>query len=290
MKKYFSESLTIVAAPFFIIYVLYYFSMFFRFWKRKKVGLVLGGGVARGIAHIGILKVLHSYKVPIDFIVGTSSGSLVGVGYAAGMDVSLIEEIALHIRWQDLLKFTFFRPGFVSGEAIENFVIKYLGDKNFSDLKIPFAAVATDLRSGEAVIISEGKVAKAVAASSAFPGVFAPEEVEGRFLVDGGVASNVAVAAARKMGADYVIACDVIPEKIVQIPRDPLQTLGRCLDLILKKLSKAEASLAEVLITLETSEDIWHLDLHKAKKLIAAGEVAAHRVINKIKRDLRINT
>lgn len=265
--------------------------MIWWFWKRKKVGLVLGGGVARGIAHIGVLKVLHSYKVPIDFIVGTSSGSLVGAAYAAGMDVSLIEQVALHIHWGDLLKFTMFRPGFISGEAIENFVVKYIRDKNFSELKIPFAAVATDIRTGEAVVIKEGKVAKAVSASSAFPGFFAPEEIEGRFLVDGGVAANVPVEVARKMGAEFVIASDVIPCKFIHgLPRDPLQVFGRSLDLILKKLSCEEAQGADILVELEMEEDIWHLDLHKAKKLIAAGEVAAHRAINKIRKALRLRS
>lgn len=260
-------------------------------FRKKKVGLVLGGGVARGIAHIGVIKVLQNYKVPVDCVVGTSAGTLVGAALASGMDVSLIEEISLRIRWGDFFKFTLFRPGFVSGEAIEDFVRKYIGDLSFSDLKIPFAAVATDLRTGDRVIINEGKIAKAIAASSSFPGVFAPEEREGKFLIDGGIAGNVAVDAARKLGAEYVIAVDVIPARSVRaVPSDPLQMLSRSLDIILKKLSSNEAHRADVLIELEMEEDIWHLDLHKAQKLITAGEVAAHRAINKIKRDLRIRS
>jgi NTE family protein len=261
------------------------------FQKRKKVGLVLGGGVARGIAHIGVLKVLKTYKVPIDYIVGTSSGSMIGAAYAAGMDVALIEQVALHIRWGDLLKFTFFRPGLASSEAIEEFVVKYIGEKKFSELAIPFAAVATDLRTGEAVVIDEGRVSKAVSASSTFPGFFAPEEIKGRFLIDGGIAANVPVDAARQMGAEYIIASDVVPSRSVRtVPSDPLQMLGRSLDLFLKKGSDAEARRADVLIELEMEEDIWHLDLHKAKKLVTAGEVAAHRVINKIRRSLRLKS
>ena len=197
------------------------------FFQRKKVGLVLGGGVARGIAHIGVLKVLHAYKVPIDYIVGTSSGGLVGAAYAAGMDVALIEQVALHIRWNDLLKFNMFRPGFaISGEVIEDFVTKYIGEKNFSDLKIPFAAVATEIQTGEAVVINDGKISKALAASCAFPGFFAPAEMGGKFLIDGGIAANVPVDIMRKLGADFVIASDVIPRKLIQI-RDSLQVFGR---------------------------------------------------------------
>jgi len=269
--------------------VCYYLIAMFQwlFQKKKKVGLVFGGGVARGIAHIGVLKVLQNNRVPIDFIAGTSSGSFIGAAAAAGMDLGLMEEISLRIRWGDFLKIAFFRPGFISGEAIEELVVKYIGDLKFSDLKIPFAAAATDLKTGERVIIREGRVAKAVAASATFPGFFAPEESKGKVLVDGGIASNVPVDAAREMGAEYVIASDAVPSKSVHsIPADPLQTLSRSLDLVLKKLSYDEAHRANTLIELEMEEDIWHLDLHKAKKLITAGEVAAHRAINKIRKDL----
>jgi len=264
---------------------------FFHWFKKKKVGLVLGGGVARGIAHIGVLKVLHSYKVPIDYIVGTSSGSLVGAAYASGMDISLIEQVALHIHWPDLVKLAFFRPGFVSEESIEEFVVKYIGDMNVAELKIPFAAVATDIRTGDEVVLSEGKVSKLVAASSAFPGFFAPADIEGRFLIDGGIAGNVPVDVARRMGAEFVIASNVIPTKYIRtLPRDPLQAFGRSLDLILNRLSREQVSSADVPIQLEMEEDIWHLDLHKAKKLIALGEIAAHRVVNKIRKSLRLRS
>ncbi len=261
------------------------------FLKKKKVGLALGGGVARGIAHVGALKVLQAYKVPIDFIVGTSSGSLVGAAFASGMDVSLIEQVALHIHWADLFKLAFFRPGFVSEEAIEDFVNKYIGDLNIRELKVPFAAVATDIRTGEEVVISEGKLARAVAASSAFPGFFSPADMEGRFLIDGGLASNVPVDVARRMGAEFVIASNVIPTKYVRsLPRDPLQAFGRSLDLLLNRLSRDETSRADILVQLELEEDIWHLDLNKAKKLISAGEIAAHRMINKIRKTLRLRS
>ncbi|MFH1386750.1 MAG: patatin-like phospholipase family protein [bacterium] len=257
------------------------------FQKKRKVGLVLGGGVARGIAHIGVLKALQERKVPIDYVVGTSSGSFVGAAFAAGMDVALIEQIALRIHWGEFFKFSFFRPGLISSQAIEDFVIKYIGDLKFSELKIPFAAVGTDIKNGDQVVISEGKIAAAVAASAAFPGFFAPGEFKGKIIIDGGIAANVPVKAAKQMGAEYVIASDVILRKAVHsVPHDPGQVLGRSLDLIFKKLSCEEAKLADVLIELEMEEDIWHIDLHKAKKLITAGEVAAHRHLHQISKDL----
>jgi NTE family protein len=264
--------------------------MIFWSWQKKKVGLVLGGGVARGVAHIGVIKVLRSHKVPIDYIAATSAGSLVGAVYAAGMDISLLEEIVQRIKWNDFLRFTLFRPGFMSSAAIEDFVIKYIGDIDFKDLKLPFACVATDIRTGERVVINQGKVARAVAASATFPGVFAPETFEGKYLIDGGIASNVPVDTAREMGADYVIASDVVPEKTINVlPKEAMQVFGRALDLVLKKMQREEAARADTLVELTMEEeDIWHLDFHKARKLIAAGEVAAHRLIHKIRQDLRL--
>lgn len=261
------------------------------FFRKKKVGLALGGGVARGIAHIGVLKVLQQNQIPVDFVSGTSSGSLVGAAFAAGLDLDQIEQIVLRIHWQDFFKFTFFQPGFTSAEAIEDFAVKYLGDPKFSDLKIPFAVVTTDLRTGERVVINQGRVVRAVAASATFPGVFVPEERAGRFLVDGGIVSNVPVDLARELGAEFVIASDAVPSRTIRaVPQDAFQVLGRSLDLILKRLSQAEARRADVLIELEfEDEDIWHLDFHKAKKLIEAGMAAAHRQINKIRRGLRLS-
>ncbi len=258
------------------------------FLPKKKVGLVLGGGVARGIAHVGVLKVLREYNVPVDYIVGTSAGSLVASVYASGLDLGLIENIVTRIRWNDFLKLTLFRPGFNSPEAIEDFIIRYIGDIKFSDLKIPTAFVATDLKTGKRVVLREGKVAKAVSASACFPGFFSPVELDGRRLVDGGIAGNVAVDTARLMGGEYIIASDVIPAKIRQVPGDPMTLLGHSLDLMLKKLSADEVSRANAVIELEMEEDMWHLDLNKAKKFIAAGEMSAHKQINKIRKALRL--
>jgi NTE family protein len=139
------------------------------------------------------------------------------------------------------------------------------------------------------VVIREGRIAKAVAASATFPGFFAPEEYHNRHLIDGGIVGNVPVDTARELGADYVIASDAVPSRTVKaVPDDPLQMLGRALDMVLKNLSTAEAHRADALLELDMEEDIWHLDFHKGRKLITAGEVAAHRAINKIRRDLRL--
>ncbi len=263
--------------------------MFWHLFGKKKLGLALSGGVARGIAHIGVLKVLDKFKIPIEYIAATSSGAIVGAAYAAGLDIRVIEEIALRISWGKIIKIAFFRPGFVTAEAVEDLIIKYAGDINFSDLKIPLNIVATDIKSGEAVVLKKGKVAKAVAASMSIPGVFAPEKVDDKFLADGGLGQNLPVDIVKSMGANYTVAVDVVPSKpIRKLPQDPFHMYGRAFDIVLHKLSLEQRKKANILIEPEFDEDIWHLDLHKAKRLIAAGEAAAGKVISKIKRAARV--
>ncbi len=261
--------------------------MFEWLFGKKKIGLVLGGGVARGIAHIGVLRILEKAKIPIECIAATSSGAIVGAAFAAGLETRVIEEVALRISWGQLLKITFFKPGFIASEAIEEMLVQYLGDLKFSDLKIPLAVVAADLKSGEPVVIREGRVARAVAASAAVPGIFAPLEINHQFLVDGGLGNNLPVNVVKEMGANYCVAVDVVPSRPVHhLPKDAFQAYGRAFDIVMHKLSVKQRQEADMLIepTLEIDEDIWHLDVHKAKKLIAAGEMAAQAVINRLKR------
>jgi NTE family protein len=263
------------------------FSMFDWLFGKKKIGLALGGGVARGIAHIGVLKIFEKHKLPIKCLAATSSGAIIAAAYAAGLETRLIEEIALRISWGKLLKITFFKPGFIASEAIEEMLIQYLGDLKFSDLKLPLAVVAADLKSGAEVVIKAGRVARAVTASSAVPGIFAPVELDGKFLVDGGLGNNLPVDVVKQLGANYCVAVDVVPSRPVRnLPADAFQAYGRAFDIVMHKLSVINRQNADLLIepTLGIDEDIWHLDVSKAKKLIAAGEQAAQAVINRLKR------
>jgi NTE family protein len=258
--------------------------MFWNLFGKRKIGLVLGGGVARGIAHIGVLKVIEQYKIPIEYIAATSSGAIVGAAYAAGMEIRLIEEIALRIKWQRILKIAFFRPGFVSTDAIRELVIKYIGDKEFSELKMPLAVVTADIKTGEPVVFTGGRVARVVAASAAVPGIFAPEEIGNHFLVDGGLGDNLPVDTVKQMGANYTIAVDVVPSRPIHaLPRDPFQMYGRAFDIVMHKLTLEQRKKANILIDPRIEEDIWHLDLHKAKRLIAAGEAAAQQALRRLR-------
>jgi NTE family protein len=267
-----------------LYFVCYHAFMFWRSFRKRKIGLVLGGGVARGIAHIGVLKAIHKYKIPIEFIAATSSGAIAGAAFAAGMDIKLIEEIGESIRWGKIVRVSFFKPGFISGKAIEELIIKHIGEIEFSELKIPLSVIAADLVTGQTVVINRGSVAKGVSASSAFPGIFAPEEVNLRFVVDGGIADNLPVDVVKRMGANFVIASDVIPsEPVHYIPSDPFKVFSRSLDIVLHKLSIEQRKKADILIEPQYKVDIYPFDLNRVKIMVAAGETAAIQAFKRLK-------
>ena len=179
---------------------------------RKKIGLALGSGAARGLAHIGVLKVLEANRIPVDFIAGSSMGALIGALYAGGLSVEQLQEIACNTDWKLTAKmFTPTLPwsGLVEGSRIRQFIQTLVGDRNFSDLKLPFAAVATDVQTGEQIIIENGSLVEAVRASISIPGIFTPVRHQNRFLVDGGVVNSVPTDVARAMGSDIVLAVNV---------------------------------------------------------------------------------
>ena len=190
--------------------------------KNPKVGLALGSGAARGLAHIGVLKVLEENKIPIDFIAGTSMGALIGATYAAGLDIEQIEEIACNTDWKLTARLflpTLPRSGFVEGKRIKDFLKALMGDSNIDTLKVPFAVVATDLLTGEEIVIHKGSLVEAVRASISIPVIFTPVRHQNRFLVDGGLVNPVPTSVAAKMGVDVIIAVNVIPSVDIRMKR-----------------------------------------------------------------------
>jgi NTE family protein len=173
---------------------------------RKRVGLALGGGGARGMAHVGVLQVLEREGFPIDCIAGTSVGSLVGAAYAAGLRGERLTTMALQMRWRDIGNLVWPRDGLVSFAKLESFLVNVMGDLTFADLQIPYAAVAANLAAGNPVILKTGRVAPAVRASCSVPGIVTPVDMDGLRLVDGGMANNLPISVVRDMGADLVIA------------------------------------------------------------------------------------
>ena len=179
--------------------------------QQPRVALVLGGGAARGFAHVGVIRALEQEKIPIDLIVGTSVGSLIGAIYAHDANSFELEWTAFSLEKGDLFDYTFLSAsmGPVKGDKLEEFMRTKVAAANIEDLRIPFVAVATDLNRGTRVILDHGSLARAVRASCAIPGIFQPVTHQGRLLVDGGVIDNIPIEVARLRGADLVIAVDI---------------------------------------------------------------------------------
>lgn len=176
---------------------------------RPKIGLALGGGAARGFAHIGVIKMLESHGIVPDYVVGTSAGAVVGSLYAAGYDAFTMQKIAQQLDEKIFADWTLGGRGLLKGEALQDFINQHLHNRPLEKLGKPFATVATDLNSGERVVFRTGDTGMAVRASAAVPGIFQPTQFRGRSYVDGGLTSPIPVQAARDMGADIVIAVDI---------------------------------------------------------------------------------
>jgi len=179
--------------------------------KRPKIGLALGSGGSRGLAHIGVIKALEENNIPIDFIAGSSIGAMAGGFYAAGLSIKKMEEISLETNWRRMFSLVdpHLKQGLISGEKVKTFIEGYVDGKKIEDCKIPFVAVATDLKTGEIVILNKGEMAQAIRASISIPLVFKPVEIDGKTLADGGLSAPVPVEIVRGMGADIVIAINL---------------------------------------------------------------------------------
>lgn len=180
-----------------------------------KIALALSSGAARGLAHIGVLKVLEREDIRIDMIAGTSAGALIGSLYARTLDASRVEHIITALvarRFSLMADLGLPKTGLIRGRKLTGQLKAIVGNVTFADLKIPFACVATDLGTGEEVVINHGSVIEAVRASTSIPGMFSVVEWEGKSLIDGGLVNPVPVSVLRAMGADFVIAVNVVPD------------------------------------------------------------------------------
>jgi NTE family protein len=258
------------------------------FRQPKKVGLVLGGGAARGMAHIGVIKVLVENKIPIHYIAGTSSGALFGALFSGGMNPYDMAKKARETDWLKLVRVKISASGPITGEGIERLIIDCIGNKNIQDLRIPLAVVATDIKTGEKVIITKGNIAKAVHASSAIPGIFSPVQFDGKLLVDGLVVDNLPVSTVKEMGADFIIAVDVIPKvKLDQWEPNVLSVIERSVDISCREHSNMEKSHADIIID-PVDKNYSGLSLNEAEKFVKMGEIAALKALPKIKSLLKI--
>ncbi len=260
--------------------------------RRPKVALVLGGGGARGLAHIGVLKILDQQKVPIDLIIGTSVGALIGALYAAGLPVSRIEKMGQEIGWDELVDISaahlvklVVAEKLLSTEKIEEYFERNIGDKKFVDLKTAFACVAVDLRTGEKIVMREGSVALAARASATMPGIFRPVPYRHRLLVDGGVVDNVPTDVARFLGADLIVCVNLPVDFSKHTVSNVLTTLTQSLYIQGSVISQERLNLADVVVTPKV-EDVSAVELWKSRECIEAGMSAARQSLPDIRRAL----
>jgi len=253
---------------------------------RPKVALVLGGGAARGFAHVGVIRALEQEKVPIDLIVGTSVGSLIGAIYAYDANSMELEWTAFMLEKDSLFDYglmtAFTGMGAAKGDKLEEFVKSKVPVANIENLKIPFAAVATDLNRGTRVVLDKGPVARAVRASSAIPGVFNPVEHQGRLLVDGGVIDNIPVSVARERGADIVIAVDISENVINFNITNLLDVMLQSITIMGAENAKTRRKETDVLISPKIG-DVGMLDFTQKKRCMLAGIEATQKVMPEIK-------
>lgn len=241
----------------------------------KRAALVLGGGAARGIAHIGVLKALRRHKINFDMAIGTSIGSIAAAVYSLGVPLKVFEGMALSTSWKDLTDFALSKTGFLEGRNLERIIEEVTENKGFDDIKVPLAIVATDIENGEEVVITSGNLSRSLRASCSIPGIFIPVRINGRLLVDGGLKSSVPSEAAKEMGADFIVAVDVgyciRKGKISNI----FQVLFQSIQIIGSELNKHERSVSDVIIEVPLGGDIDQMAFDRAAEIIKAGEKAA---------------
>ena len=249
--------------------------------EHAKIALVLGGGAARGFAHIGVLKILESNRIPVHMIVGTSAGSFVGSLYAYGFNAYQIQKISLDIQRGDIADFTIPDNGFIKGDLLEEYVNRMLRNTTMEKLRIPFYAIATEVPTGKETVFGSGNTGKAVRSSCSIPGVFNPVIIGGRMYVDGGVVSPVAVNAAKQNGADIVIAVDISSDLDTTQPSGTMETILQAINIMSSRISVNQLSKADVVIRPLVGH-IGSADFDKRNEAIIEGEKAALQALPKI--------
>jgi NTE family protein len=251
---------------------------------RTGLGLALGGGFARGFAHLGVLQVLQQNNIPISHIAGTSVGSILGAAYASGAPLERIIETCRNLRFRDIARWRVSRLGLASNQRLENLIERVFESRLFEDLRIPLAVVATDLTSGEPVVFTQGNLVDAIRASCAFPGLFEPVEIGTRCLADGGLVAPVPTRAARDLGAATVLGVSVgMQDGHRGAPTNIFQVVSRAVNAAQKHQLEVWERHADLVLRPDVQSLAWD-DFHRADEAIAAGAAAARRALPRIQK------
>jgi NTE family protein len=252
---------------------------------KLKIGLALGGGAAKGFAHIGVIKMLEASGIHPDVVAGTSAGSVVGALYASGMDAFQLQETAFGLDESKIRDVRIFSGGLVQGQALQDYINELVHHQSIEQLKMPFAAVSTELETGTRTVFVRGNTGQAVRASSSIPGVFEPADVSGRHYVDGGVVSPVPVDAARQLGADFVIAVDISTRPSGSNPQGMVNIVGQTIAIMGQQLGRQEMARADVVIRPDIN-GIGSADFEQKNLAILEGEKATLAAIPAIRAKL----
>ena len=246
--------------------------------KPAKVAIVLGAGAARGFAHVGVLRVLESQKVPIHMVVGTSVGSLVGSLYAYGYSAQQLQTMAHALERDDIIDLALPDNGFVKGEKLEGYVNRMVRDTPIEKFRIPFHAVATDIKTGEEFVFGTGNAGMAVRASCSIPGIFKPSRISGRTFADGGIVSPLAIDIARRYGADAVIAVDISSGITPATPQGIVETILQSVDIMYAKIAALQLPRADVVIRPAVG-NVGSTDFTRKHEAMIEGEKAARAAL-----------
>jgi NTE family protein len=253
-----------------------------RVRERPRLGLALGGGFARGVAHIGVLRVLEQEGIPIDCIAGTSVGGLIAAMYAAGTPLDTMVKRAGVTTFKDFGKWTLSWLGLASNARLEEYLHQTTPLATFEEARIPLAIAATDLGSGEPVYFTQGEVAAPLRASCAYPGLFLPVEYQGRVLVDGFLAATVPVDGARLLGANIVVAVFLDSSPPGQRPGHMLDVIGQSFAIMQRHANRNWRLKADVVVEPDVAQFDWD-DFKRTPELLAAGEAAARAALPRIR-------
>lgn len=250
--------------------------------SAPRVGLALGGGFARGLAHIGVLKVLEENGVQVSCLAGTSIGSIIGGAYASGVPLEEIAAVARRVRWKDFGGWTLSRMGLASNQRLEALVRRVFRATRFEDLKMPMAVVATDLLAGRPVVFTTGELGIAIRASCAYPGLFLPIAYDGSLLVDGGLVSEVPAAVAKRLGADIVIGVALQNLSLGEEPKSVVDVLGRSFSIAQQAAEPIWRQDADLVVEPTVSQFNWD-DFGRADELMAAGADAMRAALPRLR-------
>jgi len=249
-----------------------------------RIGLALGGGFARGIAHAGVLRAFDRHRIPIHCVAGVSAGAVVAAAYASGTTADEIALVGQTMRFADVGRWRPGRLGLVSSAAMTRFLGRLLKTDRFEEMRLPLGVLATDLSTGQPVVFSTtGGVADPLRASCAYPGLFHPVECQGRLLVDGAMSAGVPAALARQLGATHVISVALPPAAPAGPPSTLFHVVSRCLQIMQRQADDRWRSESDLVIAPEVNDVEWH-QFDRAEELVDAGERAGTAAVGEIRR------